>query len=122
MSFRGLAKRPLNTLNRRLPMQLEKRIDHVIRAASNHLASDVDREACRTVSKQALNCVEALVGSDHPYTNLLKEAADEGKIKGLSTARGVLWAAKLLVENETDLGRKSKDSAGSWREWSGDLS
>jgi hypothetical protein len=103
-------------------MQLEKRIEYIIRTVSNHLASDVDRDTCRTASKQALNCVEALVGEDHPYTNLLKEAANEGRKKGLSTVCGVLWAAKLLVENETHLPRVRKDSAGSWREWSGHLS
>jgi len=103
-------------------MQLEKRIEHIIKTASEHLANDVDQDTCRTVSKQALNCVEALVGEDHPYTNLLKEVADEGKEEGLSTARGVLWAAKLLVENEACLARVRKDSAGSWREWSGHLS
>jgi hypothetical protein len=123
MSFGGLAKRARNTLKRRLPMQLENRIEQLIRTASNHLANDVDRDGCRTVSKEALKCVEALVGSDHPYTNLLKDTEDESERTGLLTACGVLWAAKLLVENEIQsetTGRK--DSAGSWRELSGYLS
>ena len=102
-------------------MQLEKRIEHLIRTASEHLANDVDLYTCKTVSNQALNCVKDLVGDDHPYTNLLEEAADEGREMGLSTACGVLWAAKLLMEKEAPLTRERKHSAGSWRELSGHL-
>lgn len=103
-------------------MQLDRRIEHLIRVASHHMAGHVDGEAFRTVSEQALNCVKALVGEDHPYTSLLEEVAEDGKKKGLSTACGVLWAAKLLEENETYLAKERKDSVGSWREWSGQLS
>jgi len=103
-------------------MEVEKRIERLIRTASEHLVNEADRNTCRTVSNQALNCVKDLVGDYHPYTNLLEGAADEGRTTGLTTACGVLWAAKLLVENETLLARESKGCAGSWREWSGHLS
>lgn len=81
-------------------MQLDKKIEHLIITTSNHLTNDVLLSECKTVSNQAIDCIEEVVGLDHPYTNLIKHAAHEGGKTALLTVSGVLWAAKLSAENE----------------------
>ena len=103
-------------------MHSQTRLDQLISKATAFLENDTNRDTCRQLTRQAVDCLTAVVGSDHPYTKMVEEAACKGEKGNLSTACGVLWAAKLQLENERDGTGRRNDCAFGWRELSGYLS
>lgn len=102
-------------------MNPEMRINHMIKKVSAFIDNDAGRDTCRQLGKQAFDCLAQVVGSNHPYANIVAEASFKEK-SGLSTACGVLWAVKLHLDNERHGTRKLNDTARGWRELSGRLS
>jgi hypothetical protein len=98
------------------------RLDKLIRKATAFLENDVNRDVCRQLTIQAVDCLAAVVGPDHPYTKMVEYAARKGEKGSLSTACGVLWAAKLQLDNERCGADRGNDFVFTWRETSGYLS
>jgi hypothetical protein len=103
-------------------MHPQTTLDQLIRQAGAFLEHGANRDTCRQFAVQAVDCLTAVVGSDHPYTKMVEEAACKGEKGSLSTACGVLWAAKLQLENERYGTCKGNDSGFGWWESSGYLS
>jgi hypothetical protein len=103
-------------------MHPEMRIDHLIKEASGFNDNDSGRDMRRRFSKQVLDCLTDVVGSDHPYTKMVEDATCKGGKNSLSTACGVLWATKMQLDNERHAGGRGKRSASGWRNLSGYLS
>jgi hypothetical protein len=103
-------------------MYTEQRIEHLIKTASALLDNDINRDTRRQFAEQAVDCLTALVGSDHPYTNMLREVSIKGEKTTESIVSGVLWATKLQLDKELHPSCNSCGAASSWRELSGNLS
>lgn len=96
-------------------------IDHLIHKTTAFLENEASRYTCRQLAKQAVACLTEVVGSDHPYTKMVEEAAYKGEKRSLSSARGVLVATKLQLDNEFHLAGDRNGSASNWRQLSGHL-
>ena len=104
-------------------MHPEMRINLLIKKVSAFIDNDTSQDKCRQLGEQAFDCLMEVVGSeDHPYAKMLEEAACNGGKKSLSTACGVLWATKLLLDNEIHGTSKNIGAMSGWRDLSGYLS
>jgi hypothetical protein len=78
---------------RRDVMCIEKRIDDLIEAGRQVLATDFDPVAFQHWRTRAVECLSALLGSDHPYTKYFIINLQEHKRNNLIVGGGILTAA-----------------------------
>ncbi len=76
---------------------IEKQIDAVIIAGWRVLESGFSETAFQEWRKKALDCVIALCGESHPYTDYFKSGVREARPLCLLTGVGLLGAAQSGV-------------------------
>lgn len=75
-------------------MSLEHLVDNLIEAGWHVLDSDFDMTAFTHWRKQALDCIGALMGPAHAYTQYFKDFVDQAEKASLLTGAGILVATK----------------------------
>jgi len=78
-------------------MRIERRIDNLIEAGWQVLLSDFDEQAFSIWRKEALRCVEAIMGPNHTYTRYFKEFSHGGDRLDLLSGGGILAAMKEQI-------------------------
>lgn len=78
-------------------MSLEQVVDNLIEAGWRVIDSDFDLAAFTHWRKQALDCIGALLGPAHAYTNYFKDFVDHAEKTSLLTGAGLLVATKEQV-------------------------
>jgi hypothetical protein len=79
---------------RRLEVSVEQLVDNLIEAGWHVIDSDFDMIAFAHWRKQALDCIGALMGPAHAYTNYFKDFVEQGEKVSLLTGAGILVATK----------------------------
>jgi hypothetical protein len=82
-------------------MRAEKQIDDLIEAGWHVLLSDFDSTAFQNWRKQAFDCLNALCGPDHTYTQYFKHYVQEQHEANLLTGKGILIAAKETMSRSS---------------------
>ena len=80
-------------------MLLEQSVDRLIEAGWHVIDSDFDIKAFAHWRKQALDCVGALMGPAHPYTQYFKDFVEQPEEASLLTGEGILVATKEQIAN-----------------------
>ena len=75
-------------------MNIEDRIDELIKAGWGVLESDFDPRAFQLWRRRAFDCLTAMFGPDHVYTKHFEKLARQGGKTDLLAAGGILSAAK----------------------------
>jgi hypothetical protein len=76
-------------------MGIERKIDALVEAGWNVLESDFDEEAFLHWRLRANECLEALLGADHIYTERFKETMGRPETNAVLAGVGVLAAVSL---------------------------
>lgn len=84
-------------------MSIEKKIDDLIETGWHVLESDFDQAAFQKWRKQAVDCVNALLGPDHTYSGYFRDDIREAGQKNLLTATGVLFAVREEMTKKAPL-------------------
>lgn len=79
-------------------MHVEKRIDDLIEAGWHVLESDFDNTAFQNWKRQAFNCLVALLGPNHKYTQSFKDYVKEAAEKNVLAGGGILTAVKEQIQ------------------------
>lgn len=75
-------------------MKIEHHIDELIKAGWEVVESDFDPVAFQHWRLKAFECLNAMFGSDHPYTKYFQHFVQQGRRMNALAAGGVLAAAK----------------------------
>jgi hypothetical protein len=75
-------------------VSLEQIVDNLIEAGWHVIDSDFDVVAFTHWRKQALDCIGALMGPAHAYTNYFKDFVEQAEQTSLLTGAGILVATK----------------------------
>ena len=73
---------------------IENKIDALIDAGWRVLDSDFTERAFQEWREQAFDCVVALCGESHPYTDYFKRGLQKTRESGILTGVGLLAAAR----------------------------
>lgn len=79
-------------------MVLEQRIDDLIQAGWHVLDTDFDEKAFQNWKIQAFNCLTALLGPEHTYTQRFKDYVRQSDQKQVMAGGGLLVAAKEEIK------------------------
>lgn len=79
-------------------MVAEEQIDNLIQAGWQVLLSDFDVVAFQNWRKKAFDCLHALLGADHIYTQYFRNFVKEWEETNLLTGGGILIAAKEIMD------------------------
>jgi hypothetical protein len=82
-------------------MGVEKRIDSLIEAGWHVLESGFDPNAFSNWRVEAFRCVNALMGSEHHYTEYFKAFVVDAEPTALLTGEGILVAIREQVPTRT---------------------
>jgi hypothetical protein len=82
-------------------MGIEGKIDALVEAGWNVLESDFDEEAFLHWRIRANECLEALLGADHIYTERFKETMGRPETNAVLAGVGVLAAVSLSSLHKT---------------------
>ena len=75
-------------------MSLEQLVDNLIEAGWHVIDSDFDMMAFSHWRKQALDCIGALMGPAHAYTQYFRDFVEQAEKVSLFTGAGILVATK----------------------------
>jgi len=75
-------------------MNMQNRIDELIKAGWGVVDSDFDPEAFKHWRLKAFECLTAMFGPDHVYTKYFEHFIEQGDRTNVLAAGGVLVAAK----------------------------
>ncbi|MGB6063419.1 MAG: hypothetical protein WBG50_01335 [Desulfomonilaceae bacterium] len=78
-------------------MSVEQLVDNLIEAGWNVIDSDFDSRAFANWRKQALDCIGALMGPGHTYTQYFRDFVEEAEKGSLLAGAGILVATKEQV-------------------------
>jgi hypothetical protein len=83
-------------------LSAEKRIDDLIEAGWQVLDSDFDETAFQNWRREAFECLNAMLGPEHAYTQYFKGYVHHPQRAALLTGGGILSAAKEKMTNTED--------------------
>ena len=75
-------------------MNMQNRIDELIKAGWGVVDSDFDPEAFKHWRLKAFECLTAMFGPDHVYNKYFEHLVEQGGRANVLAAEGVLFAAK----------------------------
>jgi len=78
-------------------MNMQNRIDELIKAGWGVVDSDFDQEAFKHWRLKAFECLNAMFGPDHVYTKYFEQFVKQGDKTHVLAAGGVLVAAKEQI-------------------------
>jgi len=88
-------------------MSIEKSIDELIEAGWHVLESDFDEASFEKWKAQAADCVNALLGPNHTYTEYFRDYIREPGQKNLLAATGILSAVREEIGKEASRAKRS---------------
>ncbi len=83
-------------------MSTERIIDDLIEAGWHVLDTDFDAAAFQHWRLRACNCLEALLGPNHQYTQSFRSFVREAEAKSLLAGGGILAATKEELAREPE--------------------
>ncbi|MEW6141218.1 MAG: hypothetical protein AB1733_23585 [Thermodesulfobacteriota bacterium] len=75
-------------------MSLERKLERLIEMAWKVIESGFDQSAFVKWRHQAFECIQSLVGSDHPYTVHFRSFAENAERQSVLAGNGLLVAVK----------------------------
>lgn len=78
-------------------MSFEQLVDNLIEAGWHVIDSDFDMVAFTHWRKQALDCIDALMGPAHAYTHYFRDFVEQAEEASLLTGAGILVATKEQI-------------------------
>jgi hypothetical protein len=85
-------------------MQIERKIDELIKAGWDVLDSDFDPIAFQHWRVKAYECLSAMCGPDHVYTKYFEQFVQQSEKTDTLAAGGVLVAAKEQIKSPVHSG------------------